>query len=104
MQGKKRWIAAGLLLAGTAQADWREQCAQLGEFAEMVMQHRQNGATMAQQMQALHNAGGSQLGENLVIQAYRQPRQPTARSRTEAVEEFASAAYLECVQRLRADR
>ena len=86
-------LSAGISVRG--EEDWRGYCQQMATLAENIMAHRQKGTSMSEMMELV---GELEIGQTLVIDAYRSPRFSTERMKKEAISDFRDRAYLMCVE------
>ena len=89
-----------LVLALTASnaysSEWKEKCKSISELAEMIMQSRQDGESMAKMIDSTGDGPN-----NLIIAAYDKPRYSTKKHQQRTIEDFRDSVYLECVKKLR---
>ncbi len=91
-------ITTAIVLGATvleAHAEEQATCETISELAEVIMENRQHGVSMARAMGA---SEGSELVETIVIQAYEHPGYTTAEYQNRAVSEFTDEWYLACVK------
>lgn len=79
------------------QVDWRETCDGFSEHAELIMQARQLGISMAEAM----GKTDSKVHEEMIIAAYEKPRYSTDRMQQKAIEDFRDHWYLRCAKSIR---
>lgn len=82
------------LTATTAQAQDID-CAKIGDIASIIMENRQIGVSMSEQMSAID---GVSLLEGMVIDAYRAPRMSMPENRMKMVEDFRAEFELMCYE------
>lgn len=94
---RKGIISVALLLAVPAiYADNSDgACDAVHEIASNVMSARQNGVSVRRAMELM---GGTQIGTDIVLDAYKETRWNSESSKERAVTEFANDYYLECVE------
>lgn len=88
------------LLAAPALAEWRESCGQVGDLAEVVMENRQGGISMARMMRVAQGEA-QEIAEAIIIDAYDYPRFSTSKVKRQTVEDFRDKWYAQCVKDLR---
>lgn len=74
----------------------RSTCASLEGLAKTIMEGRHAGASMSKMIEMEND----QVTEDLVIDAYKQPRMQTKKMQTRSIEEFGNKTYLQCYQAL----
>ncbi len=94
-------LAICLFLSAPSQAEksWQEKCATVGIFAEIVMENRQAGVSMAKMMELTD--ADAVLSHEIIINAYSSPRYSTERVQKREVENYRDRWYLDCVRALR---
>lgn len=86
------------LLATTAIAapPTKEDCSAISQLAEVIMQSRQAGID-AEQMMKVGNS--DPIATQLVIAAFKEPKFSTPDFQQEAISEFKSEVYLDCLSK-----
>ena len=97
------FIAATLVSSGALaqeNAERTELCSSLSDLATGVMIQRQAGDPAPEVLQGLEALGDQQFAPiftDLVVSAYSEPRYNADENKQDAVADFASAAWLECM-------
>lgn len=73
-----------------------EGCKELGEFAQLVMEHRQNEVPISTLMANLASIEGSELWRAIVIEAYKQRSFLSPENKDRAINEFRNEIELLC--------
>lgn len=86
--------------AATAEAEFTPEnfCVKLSEFSMEIMDFRQDGTPMSE-MIALVDRGhpsARNLGRDIVVDAYKEPRHTTPTAVKHAIEEFGNKTYMKC--------
>ena len=76
-------------------------CEIVASYMWMVMTNRQAGVSITKQIHITEAIGGlyHEMIKELTVQAYEQPRWPTAETQNEAVDDFKNDAYVSCVRK-----
>lgn len=90
-------ILASLFAASSATFadDSNGTCNQIHDIATSVMSARQRGVPVKEAMDIM---GGTNIGKNIVLTAYREDRWATDSMQERTVTEFANTYYIECVE------
>jgi hypothetical protein len=81
--------------------DWQKICKGWGDYAEIVMRLRQQGASMEKLMtlcNEVEGQGGKSLARQIIIMAYEESRYSTEQFQQRKIEDFRDVIYLFCVK------
>lgn len=96
-------------LAGPEEADsdntpaWQDNCRSMSVAAKSIMKARQDGASMADLIDAAEVNGGALAGviQGMIVLAYEKPGYSSAKFKEKASTDFANEAYLACAKALK---
>jgi curli biogenesis system outer membrane secretion channel CsgG len=76
-------------------AEISRRCSTYSSLANKIMEARQGGVSMAEQMKIMAD---DEIAQRLVVMAYEQPRYSTDRVQSKTIVDFENTVHLTCIQ------